>query len=73
MSVAVNTTGALKLGERRKLAALSGYDAGQFHEFDVSADGQRFLPIRTDPSSRPVRLDIIVNWLDELKAKTAAR
>lgn len=38
MSVAVNTTGALTLGERRKLAALSGYDAGQFHEFDVSAD-----------------------------------
>jgi Tol biopolymer transport system component len=73
MSVAVNTTGALKLGERRKLAILSGYDAGQFHEFDVSPDGQRFLLIRTDPSSRPVRLDIIVNWLDELKAKTAAR
>jgi hypothetical protein len=73
MSVAVNTTGALKLGERRKLAALSGYDAGQFHEFDVSPDGQRFLLIRTDPSSRPMRLDIIVNWLDELKAKTAAR
>jgi eukaryotic-like serine/threonine-protein kinase len=73
MSVAVNTTGALKLGERRKLADLSGYDAGQFHEFDVSPDGQRFLLIRTDPSSRPVRLDIIVNWLDELKANTAAR
>ena len=73
MSVAVNTTGALKLGERRKLADLSGYDAGQFHEFDVSPDGQRFLLIRTEPSSRPLRLDVMVNWLDELKAKTAAR
>ncbi len=73
MSVAVNTTGALTLGERRTLADLSGYDAGQFHEFDVSPDGKRFLLVRTEPSSRPVRLDIIVNWLDELKAKTAAR
>ena len=73
ISVAVTTTGALKLGERRKLVDLSGYDAGQFHEFDVSPDGQRFLLIRTEPSSRPLRLDVIVNWLDELKAKTAAR
>jgi hypothetical protein len=70
MSVAVNTTGALTLGERKKVADLSGYDAGQFHEFDVSSDGQRFLLLRTDPSSRPVRLDIIVNWLDDSKRRS---
>ena len=39
---------ALVLGERTKLLDLSEYDSGYFHEFDVSADGQRFLVIRTD-------------------------
>jgi hypothetical protein len=38
-------------------------------DFDVSADGQRFLLIYTDPAIRPTRLDIIVNWVEELRAK----
>ena len=67
MSLRVNTTGALVLGERRKLMNVSAYDPGYFHDFDVSADGQRFLLIRTEPESRPLRLDIILNWFDELR------
>ena len=63
------TTPALVLGGRRKVIDLSPFDAGYFHEFDVSADGQQFLVIRSDPSSRPVRLDVIVNWFDELIKK----
>ena len=70
MSVTVNTTGALTLGERRKLIDLTGYDSGDFRDFDVSADGQRFLLIYTEPALRPTRLDIIVNWVEELRAKT---
>ena len=69
MSVTVNTTGALTLGERRRLIDLSGYDSGDFRDFDVSVDGQRFLLIYTDPALRPTRLDIIVNWVEELRAK----
>jgi dipeptidyl aminopeptidase/acylaminoacyl peptidase len=72
MSVAVQTSGALVLGARHKVLDLSGYDTGAFREFDVSADGQRFLLIRTDPDSRPVRLDIILNWFDELRRLTGA-
>ena len=67
MSVQVRTTGALALGERRKLLDLSRYDSGYVHEFDVSPDGQRFLLIRTEAQSRPTRLDIVINWFDELK------
>ena len=67
MSVQVRTTGPLALGERRKLLDLSRYDSGYVHEFDVSPDGQRFLLIRTEAQSRPTRLDIVVNWFDELK------
>ncbi len=46
---------------------------GYFHEFDVSADGQRFLLIRTDAASRPVRLDLVLNWMDELKRLVPTR
>ena len=53
MSVTVTTTGALTLGERRKLIDLTGYDSGDFRDFDVSADGQRFLLIYTDPACAP--------------------
>ncbi len=69
MSVTVNTTGALTLGERRRLIDLTGYDSGDFRDFDVSADGQRFLLIYTDPALRPTRLDIIVNWVEQLRTK----
>jgi Tol biopolymer transport system component len=69
ISVAVQTSGALVLGARHKVLDLSGFDPGAFHEFDVSADGKRFLLIRTEPASRPMRLDIILNWFDELKRK----
>jgi eukaryotic-like serine/threonine-protein kinase len=69
ISVQVRTTGTLVLGERKKLLDLSDYDSGYLHEFDVSPDGQRFLVIRTEPESRPLRLDIIINWIDELKKK----
>ena len=73
ISVQVKTIGDLVLGARRKLLDLSGYDSGNFHEFDVSADGQRFLLIRTDPGSRPVRLDIILNWFDDLKRRVGSK
>ncbi len=72
MSVQVKTMPSppgLVLGERRKVIDVSAYDPGYFHDFDVSADGQKFLLIRTDPASRPVRLDVILNWFDELKKK----
>lgn len=66
MSVQVRTAGALLLGERKNLMDVSAFEPMYFHEFDVSADGQRFLFIRADPESRPTRIDVIVNWFPEL-------
>ena len=47
-----------------------GGDAGQpARQYDVTADGQRFLLIK-DPSesaTAPMNLTIVLNWLDELK------
>ena len=69
MSVQVQNAGELVLGARTKLLDLSTYDSGYLHEFDVSLDGQRFLLLRTEPESRPTRIDVIINWFDELRAK----
>ena len=73
IAITVTTAPTLVLGERRKLLDLSAYDPGYFHEFDVSPDGQRFLLIRTDPASRPVRLNVMLNWVETLKTKVLAK
>ena len=66
MSAQVKSTSPLVLGERRRLFDVSAFEPMYFHDFDVSADGQRFLFIRAAPESRPTRLDVIVNWQPEL-------
>ncbi len=66
MSVKVQMRDALVLGERSRLFDLSGYDPGFLHEFDVAPDG-RFLLIRTEPESRPTRVDVMLNWSEELR------
>jgi serine/threonine-protein kinase len=39
--------------------------------YDVTADGQRFLMVRqADPVDSTIRLNVVVNWLEELKEKT---
>ena len=49
---------------------MTGYDPGHLHDLDVSADGQHFLLIRMAPESRPTRLDLVLNWAEELKKLT---
>jgi len=36
---------------------------------DVTRDGQRLLVIKTPPETAPRRVTVVVNWLEELKAK----
>jgi Tol biopolymer transport system component len=73
MSVDVRMTPSLVVGGRRKLLDLSAYDPAYFHEFDVAADGQKFLLIRTDAAARPVRLDVILNWFEELRQRVPTK
>ena len=72
MSVQVQSTDPLVLGDRKKLLDVSAFEPGYFHDFDVSADGSKFLFIRPEPESRPTRLDVILNWLPEL-ARTVGK
>jgi hypothetical protein len=71
MSVLVQSTDPLVLGDRKKLMDVSAFEPGSFHDFDVSADGQKFLFIRAASESRPTRLDVILNWLPELERTVA--
>jgi eukaryotic-like serine/threonine-protein kinase len=73
MSVQVKTTPSLVVGERRKLLDMAAYDSGYFHEFDVSADGQRFLLMQTEPDARPTRLNVVLNWSEELKQRVSVK
>ena len=72
ISVQVQSTDPLVLGDRKKLLDVSAFEPGYFHDFDVSADGRKFLFIRPEPESRPTRLDVILNWLPEL-ARTVGK
>jgi hypothetical protein len=39
--------------------------------FDVSADGQRFLMIRGEQDPAPTQVNLELDWTEELKRKTA--
>jgi eukaryotic-like serine/threonine-protein kinase len=41
--------------------------------YDVSADGERFLMIREDAPPDASRIVVVLNWVEELKAKERAR
>ncbi len=40
--------------------------------YDVTRDGQRFVMVRREESTAPVRVHVVLNWLDELKARVPA-
>jgi Tol biopolymer transport system component len=73
IGAAIESTSPLRFGERRKLLDVSAFESQYFSEFDVSADGQRFLFIRAEPESRPTRLDVILNWFPELERKLTVK
>ncbi|MEP7176860.1 MAG: hypothetical protein ABI860_09940, partial [Gemmatimonadales bacterium] len=39
----------------------------QSANYDVAPDGQRFLMIKVPPESAPRRVDLVLNWFEELK------
>jgi hypothetical protein len=41
--------------------------------FDVTPDGQRFLMVRDDDRGAATRIVVVLNWAEEVKAKTKTR
>jgi hypothetical protein len=75
VSVAVLSTTPLQLGARHRVLDVSGFESQYvlFREMEPSPDGQRFLYIRSEPDARPMRLNVILNWLPELRRKVDAK
>ena len=45
---------------------------GNYLFFDVAPDGQRFIVLRRDPAAQRVRVQVVLNWLDELRKRMAS-
>jgi hypothetical protein len=74
-AVRVDTTHGLNTGTPIAMFegpyVMDGFDTGAFN-YDVSPDG-RFLMIKPSPEeAAPPRLNVVINWLDELTRRVPA-
>ena len=72
MAASVTSTGGrLSVGDSRKLfEARAGTGRSTFQPgYSLSPDGRRFLIHLLDPRALPTRIDVVLDWFDELKAK----
>jgi len=77
-SVAVRADGATFSASNPTKVFEKKYYAGfNLGAYDVSTDGQRFLMIKddrpADQAAASANLVVVLNWIEELKARTAAR
>jgi hypothetical protein len=73
MAVPVQTGGSFERGAPQRLFSAKPYQFSQVRNFDVSADGQRFLMLK-DPAGRTAErpagnVNVIVNWFAELESR----
>ena len=63
--------GRLSVGESRRLfEARAAFGRSTFQPgYSVSPDGRRFLIHLLDPRALPTRIDVVLDWFEELKAK----
>jgi eukaryotic-like serine/threonine-protein kinase len=68
MAVEVKTAPALQVGKPRRLFA-GHYSrvGGVFANYDVTADGQRFLMVRSGNQEAATRINVVINWFEDVK------
>lgn len=44
-----------------------------YADYDVTADGQRFLMIRSEEEPAPTRIRVVLDWAEELTKKVPPR
>jgi len=54
-------------GVPRVLFDGESYELGDVRNYDVSADGQRFLMVKPHPGAEPREVTVVVNWFEELE------
>jgi Tol biopolymer transport system component len=75
MAVEVQTTPAFSAGKPRKLFD-KAYERSLalWANYDASPDGQRLLMVRQENASAPAtHINVVLNWLEELKQKLPAQ
>jgi len=68
----------LTLGEKlksEKPTKLFDFDVSdeRASTFDISSDGNWFIGVQRDPMTRPVEVEVVLNWFEELKQKAPAK
>ncbi|HLZ26345.1 MAG TPA: hypothetical protein VKV73_03405, partial [Chloroflexota bacterium] len=78
MAVAVQSTSTFNHGDPTKLFGAPYYQPLRGRVYDVSRDGQKFLMIKDAPSggeraSAPDNLVVVLDWVEELKARVPSK
>jgi eukaryotic-like serine/threonine-protein kinase len=68
MSVEVNTSPTLVVGKPRRVFEGHYATSGAlFANYDVTPDGKRFLMVKGSVQEAPVQINLVLNWLEEVK------
>ena len=67
MIVDVSTAAEFQAGRPRELF-VGRYEVDIWTNYDISADGERFLMVRPDPNA-PRELRVVLNWFQELRER----
>jgi serine/threonine-protein kinase len=72
MSVAIDAQRAGFVARPPEPLFSGPFDTTQDGNFDVSKDGSFFVMVEADPDQRPTRLQVVLNWSEELRQRGAA-
>ena len=69
-AVDVETKPTFRVSRPRALFEGHYHISGEGNDYDVAADGQRFLMIKPDPAeSGPANVKVVLNWFEEVKRR----
>lgn len=70
MAVSIETKPTLKVGQPRMLFEGPYFESG--HDIAITPDGKGFILIRENDATGPREIEVVVNWLSELKQRAPA-
>ena len=71
--VPIQTAPTFSAGIPTKVFDTRYFNGGPGRSYDVSPDGQRFLMIKASGTEQAPSMVVVLNWLEELKAKLPAK
>ena len=67
MAVAVEVQGTHFVAGKPQFLFEGPFVGTQDMNFDISPDGTHFVMVEADPDARPTRVNVVLNWIEELK------